>query len=130
MARMTGFGAPPHTSFGRAGSHGRPARSMWSVRGSGPGRRIGIARCVSIEAFRLYYITSTVVLCQSEGQGNGFRGVGCEDAGEGSRPVGLRLDQDGKQSQAEILESDTPHEATDKLATAVGAVIEDATERN
>ena len=33
-------------------------------------------------------------------------------------------------SQAGILESDTPHEASDKLATAIGAIIEDPVERD
>lgn len=33
-------------------------------------------------------------------------------------------------SQAGILESDSPHEASDKLAAAIGAVIEDPTERD
>jgi class 3 adenylate cyclase/tetratricopeptide (TPR) repeat protein len=33
-------------------------------------------------------------------------------------------------SQAGILESDTPHEASDKLAAAIGAIVEDPTERD
>ena len=33
-------------------------------------------------------------------------------------------------SQAGILESDSPHEASDKLAAAIGAIIEDPTERD
>jgi hypothetical protein len=71
MARATAFGvAPTPSSLGRAGPHGRPARSMWSVQGSAPGR-IGVGRgasmCRSIDVLILYDNTSTVVRCQSPG---------------------------------------------------------------
>jgi hypothetical protein len=69
MARPTALGVmpTPSSSLGRGGPHGRPARSMTSVRGSAPGRQIGGCAFAgrSIEALILYDNTSTVVRCQS-----------------------------------------------------------------